>query len=36
MRLTEIDAGDEAAKTLLVCFDGKTGWVALEHVFAED
>jgi len=31
-RLTELDNLDEAVKTLLVCFDGKTGWVALEHV----
>jgi uncharacterized protein with von Willebrand factor type A (vWA) domain len=31
-RLSELDDLDEAAKSLLVCFDGKTGWVALEHV----
>lgn len=31
-RLSELDDIDEAAKSLLVCFDGKTGWVALEHV----
>jgi hypothetical protein len=32
-RLTEVD-DPEAAKTLLVCFDGKTGWVALDRVLA--
>jgi hypothetical protein len=31
-RLSELEDLDEAAKSLLVCFDGKTGWVALEHV----
>jgi hypothetical protein len=30
-RLTEIDE-PAAAKSLLVCFDGQTGWVALERV----
>jgi hypothetical protein len=34
-RLTEIDE-PEAAKTLLVCFDGQTGWVALERVLDGD
>lgn len=32
MRLSELDPEDEAARSLLVCFDGKTGWVALDHV----
>lgn len=31
-RLSELEDLDEAAKSLLVCFDGRTGWVALEHV----
>jgi hypothetical protein len=35
MRLTELGDDPEAAKSLLVCFDGKTGWVALEHVLAD-
>ncbi|PRQ04542.1 hypothetical protein ENSA5_06660 [Enhygromyxa salina] len=33
-RLSELDDLEEAAKSLLVCFDGKTGWVALEHVLS--
>ena len=32
LRLTEVGTLDETNKDLLVCFDGKTGWVALEHV----
>jgi hypothetical protein len=32
IRLTEIGELDETNQALLVCFDGKTGWVALEHV----
>ena len=34
-RLTELgdfDQADQATKSMLVCYDGKTGWVALEHV----
>ena len=34
-RLSELgnfDELDQAAKSLLVCFDGRTGWVALEHL----
>lgn len=31
-RMSELDNLEEAAKSLLICFDGKTGWVALEHV----
>ena len=34
-RLSELGDLDAAAKSLLVCFDGKTGWVALEHVLDE-
>ena len=38
-RLTELgdfDLADQATSSLLVCYDGKTGWVALEHVLDED
>jgi hypothetical protein len=31
-RLSELEDLDEATKSVLVCFDGRTGWVALEHV----
>lgn len=31
-RLSELDNLDEATNSLLVCFDGRTGWVALAHV----
>ena len=31
-RLCELDDVEEACAHLLVCFDGRTGWVALEHV----
>ena len=37
-RLTELgdfDQADQTTKSLLVCYDGKTGWVALEHVLEE-
>ena len=30
--LGDFDELDQAAKSLLVCFDGRTGWVALEHL----
>ncbi|GEM_PF-935845 len=33
-RLSELDDLEDAAKSLLVCFDGKTGWVALEHILS--
>ena len=33
-RLTEFES-DETTKLLLVCFDGRTGWVALDHVLNE-
>jgi hypothetical protein len=31
-RLTELDHLEDAANSLLICFDGQTGWVALGHV----
>ncbi|MCA9697647.1 MAG: hypothetical protein KC431_08990, partial [Myxococcales bacterium] len=31
-RLTELEDLDEATNSMLVCFDGRTGWVALEDV----
>ena len=34
-RLSELEHLDEATKSVLVCFDGRTGWVALEHVLSE-
>ena len=34
VRLSELDHPEEVANSLLVCFDGKTGWVALEHALA--
>ncbi|KIG12163.1 hypothetical protein DB30_01846 [Enhygromyxa salina] len=35
-RLSEIEDLGEAASSLLVCFDGRTGWVALEHVLESE
>lgn len=34
-RLSDLDDLKAAAKSLLICFDGKTGWVALEHVLGD-
>jgi hypothetical protein len=34
-RLSELDDLNSVANSLLVCFDGRTGWVALEHVLDE-
>jgi hypothetical protein len=31
-RLSDLDNLEEAANSLLICFDGQTGWVALGHV----
>jgi len=36
-RLSELDHPEDiVTNSLLVCFDGKTGWVALEHVLDDD
>jgi hypothetical protein len=36
LRLTELETLERGGKDLLVCFDGQTGWVALEHVLDRD
>ena len=34
-RLSDLGDLEAASKSLLICFDGKTGWVALEHVLGD-
>lgn len=34
LRLTDLEQLEQRGKNLLVCFDGRTGWVALEHVLS--
>jgi hypothetical protein len=34
-RLSDLDDPRAASKSLSICFDGKIGWVALEHVLGD-
>ncbi|MEM9189643.1 MAG: hypothetical protein AAGF12_10740 [Myxococcota bacterium] len=36
VRLTEVERSEDGEEDNLVCFDGKTGWVALPHVLGEE